>query len=48
VETNRIALVSSAGAVEMPLLSKREAAYRILDAAIRIKQAQAPNNSASE
>jgi phosphopantothenoylcysteine decarboxylase / phosphopantothenate---cysteine ligase len=41
VETNRIALVSASGTVEMPLLTKREAADRILDAAIQIKRARA-------
>ena len=40
VETNRIALVSASEVVEMPLLTKREAAGRILDAAIRIKRAR--------
>jgi len=38
VDTNRIALVSSEGVVEMPLLSKREAAERIIDAAIKIRR----------
>ena len=37
VDSNRIALVSSEGVVEFPLLSKREAAARIIDAAIKIK-----------
>jgi phosphopantothenoylcysteine decarboxylase / phosphopantothenate---cysteine ligase len=40
VDTNRIALVSSEGVVELPLLSKREAAARIIDAAIKIKGAR--------
>lgn len=37
VDSNRVALVSSEGVVEMPLLSKREAAERIIDAAIKIR-----------
>lgn len=40
VDNNRIALVSPEGVVELPLLSKREAAARILDAAIKIKSAR--------
>jgi phosphopantothenoylcysteine decarboxylase/phosphopantothenate--cysteine ligase len=40
VDTNRIALVSSEGVDELPLLSKREAASRIIDAAIRIRSAR--------
>ena len=39
VDTNRITLVSASGIVEMPLLTKREAADRILEAAMQIKQA---------
>jgi phosphopantothenoylcysteine decarboxylase/phosphopantothenate--cysteine ligase len=35
VETNRIALVTADGAIELPLMSKREAADRILDAALK-------------
>jgi phosphopantothenoylcysteine decarboxylase/phosphopantothenate--cysteine ligase len=35
VETNRIALVASDGVIELPLMSKREAADRILDAALK-------------
>ncbi len=37
---NRIALVSSEGVVELPLLSKQEAAGRIIDAAMRIRSAR--------
>ncbi len=40
VDTNRVSLVSSEGVVELPLLSKREAAERIFDAAIRIKSSR--------
>ncbi|HLF84235.1 MAG TPA: bifunctional phosphopantothenoylcysteine decarboxylase/phosphopantothenate--cysteine ligase CoaBC [Blastocatellia bacterium] len=40
VDTNRIALVSSEGVVELPLLSKREAAARIIDAAMMIRSAR--------
>lgn len=40
VDTNRIALVSSEGVDELPLLSKQEAASRIIDAAIRIRSAR--------
>jgi phosphopantothenoylcysteine decarboxylase/phosphopantothenate--cysteine ligase len=40
VDTNRIALVSSEGVVELPLLSKRDAAARILDAAMMIRSAR--------
>jgi phosphopantothenoylcysteine decarboxylase/phosphopantothenate--cysteine ligase len=39
VDTNRIALITEAEMRELPLLSKREAADWILDAALRIKQA---------
>ena len=42
VSTNRITLISSEGAEELPLLSKRAAADRILDAASRIKAARTP------
>jgi phosphopantothenoylcysteine decarboxylase/phosphopantothenate--cysteine ligase len=35
VDTNRIAIVSSEDVVELPLLSKREAAERIIDAAVK-------------
>lgn len=35
VETNRIVLVASDGVIELPLMSKREAADRILDAALK-------------
>lgn len=37
VDTNRIALVSPEGVDELPLLSKHEAASRIIDAAIKIR-----------
>jgi len=40
VDTNRIALVSPEGVIELPLLSKREAAARILDAAMVIRSAR--------
>jgi phosphopantothenoylcysteine decarboxylase / phosphopantothenate---cysteine ligase len=40
VDTNRIALVSSDGVVELPLLSKLEAAGRIIDAALLIRSAR--------
>jgi phosphopantothenoylcysteine decarboxylase/phosphopantothenate--cysteine ligase len=40
VETNKITLVSASEIVEMPLLTKREAADRILEAAMQIKQAR--------
>ena len=40
VDTNRIALVSSEGVIELPLLSKLEAASRIIDAAIKIKSSR--------
>jgi len=37
VDTNRISLVSSGGVVDLPLMSKREAAEQILDAALRVR-----------
>ncbi|MEK6324807.1 MAG: bifunctional phosphopantothenoylcysteine decarboxylase/phosphopantothenate--cysteine ligase CoaBC [Acidobacteriota bacterium] len=37
VDTNRIALVSSEGVVELPLLSKLEAASRIIDVAMKMR-----------
>lgn len=40
VDTNRIALVSSEGVVELPLLSKREAAERIIDTALKIRSSR--------
>jgi phosphopantothenoylcysteine decarboxylase/phosphopantothenate--cysteine ligase len=40
VDNNRIALVSSEGVVELPLLSKRDAAARIIDAAMIIRSAR--------
>ena len=40
VDHNRIALVSSEGVVELPLLSKQEAAARIIDAAMKIRSAR--------
>jgi phosphopantothenoylcysteine decarboxylase/phosphopantothenate--cysteine ligase len=41
VDTNKISLVSSEGVIDLPLMSKREAAGRILDAAKRIKKSRA-------
>ncbi|HEX5731326.1 MAG TPA: bifunctional phosphopantothenoylcysteine decarboxylase/phosphopantothenate--cysteine ligase CoaBC [Blastocatellia bacterium] len=41
VDTNRIALVSELETEELPLLSKREAADRILDSALHIKESRA-------
>ena len=41
VETNRIALVASDGVIELPLMSKREAADRIIDAALKLRGAVA-------
>jgi phosphopantothenoylcysteine decarboxylase / phosphopantothenate---cysteine ligase len=41
VETNRITLVGSDGVIELPLMSKREAADRILDAALKLRGAAA-------
>jgi phosphopantothenoylcysteine decarboxylase / phosphopantothenate---cysteine ligase len=38
VETNRITLVSAEGSESLPLLTKREAADRILDAALNIRR----------
>lgn len=40
VDTNRVTLVSASDIVEMPLLTKREAADRILQAAMQVKQAR--------
>jgi len=40
VDTNRIALVSPEGVIELPLLSKREAAAKVLDAAATIRRAR--------
>jgi phosphopantothenoylcysteine decarboxylase/phosphopantothenate--cysteine ligase len=40
VETNRVTLVSESDTVEMPLLTKREAAHRILEAATQIRRAR--------
>jgi phosphopantothenoylcysteine decarboxylase/phosphopantothenate--cysteine ligase len=40
VGTNRIALVSPEGVVQLPLLSKREAAEKIIDAAMTIRGAR--------
>ena len=40
VDHNRIALVSSEGVVELPLLSKLEAAASIIDAAMKIRSAR--------
>ena len=41
VDTNRVALVTRAQVEELPVLSKRDVADRILDAAIRVKPRQA-------
>jgi len=41
VDTNRVALVTRAQVEELPVLSKREAADRILDAAMKVKPRQA-------
>ena len=41
VDTNRIALVTELETTEFPLLSKREAADRILDSALHIKESRA-------
>ena len=38
VETNRVTLVSPSDTVELPLMSKREVADRILDAVARIRK----------
>ncbi|HSE38657.1 MAG TPA: phosphopantothenoylcysteine decarboxylase, partial [Blastocatellia bacterium] len=40
VDTNRIAIVSSEGVLELPLLSKRDAAERIIDEAIKKRSAR--------
>jgi phosphopantothenoylcysteine decarboxylase/phosphopantothenate--cysteine ligase len=40
VDTNRIVLVSLEGVSELPLLSKREAAWRIIDAAMKIRSSR--------
>ena len=40
VDTNRISLVSSGGVVDLPLMSKREAAEQILDAALRVRMSR--------
>ena len=41
VDTNRVSLVSELKTIELPLLSKREAADRILDSALQIKESRA-------
>ena len=41
VETNRVTLISSDEAIEMPLLTKRETADRIIEAALKIKRSHA-------
>jgi phosphopantothenoylcysteine decarboxylase/phosphopantothenate--cysteine ligase len=41
VDTNRITVVSASDIIEMPLLTKREAAGRILEAAMRLRQSRA-------
>ena len=40
VDTNQITIVSLDGVVELPLLSKREAAGRIIDAAMKTRSAR--------
>jgi phosphopantothenoylcysteine decarboxylase/phosphopantothenate--cysteine ligase len=45
VDTNRIALVSTDGVTELPLLSKREAAERIMDAALEIRRSRTRSKS---
>lgn len=40
VDTNRITLVSPEGVEELPLMSKRDAAARIVDAAIKIRRSR--------
>ena len=40
VDTNRIVLVSTEGVTELPLLSKREAAEHIIDAALQIRRSR--------
>jgi phosphopantothenoylcysteine decarboxylase/phosphopantothenate--cysteine ligase len=40
VDNNRIALVSKEGVVELPLLSKLDAAGRIIDAALKIRKSR--------
>jgi phosphopantothenoylcysteine decarboxylase / phosphopantothenate---cysteine ligase len=40
VDTNRVTLVSSDGVDELPLMSKRDAAARIVDAAIKIRRSR--------
>ncbi len=40
VETNRVTLISSDEAIEMPLLTKRETADRIIEAALKIKRSR--------
>jgi phosphopantothenoylcysteine decarboxylase/phosphopantothenate--cysteine ligase len=37
-ETNKIAIITDSDSVELPLMSKSEAADRILDAIVRIRQ----------
>ena len=41
VETNRVTLISSDEAIEMPLLTKRDTADRIIEAALKIKRSHA-------
>jgi phosphopantothenoylcysteine decarboxylase/phosphopantothenate--cysteine ligase len=45
VDTNRIAIVSSEGVLELPLLSKRDAAEKIIDAVIKKKKRAASLHS---
>ena len=45
MDTNRIALVSSEGVTEFPLLSKRQAAEHIIDAALEIRRSRSPSTA---
>jgi phosphopantothenoylcysteine decarboxylase / phosphopantothenate---cysteine ligase len=45
MDTNRIALVSSEGVTEFPLLSKRQAAEQIIDAALEIRRSRSPSTA---
>lgn len=44
VDTNRVALVSTEGVTELPLLSKRETAEHIIDAALEIRRLRKPSS----
>jgi phosphopantothenoylcysteine decarboxylase / phosphopantothenate---cysteine ligase len=48
VDTNKITLVSESAIVELPLLTKREAADRIFNAVIQLKQARVAQSSDAE